>query len=151
MFVRETRHHAHLEATDHAQRADHAAPTNPEIFTRTSFTEAALSAASQAGLVNNLNFGLSWGLFPILFATTGMPIDRIGMLVAVYPGVWGIGQVVTGALSDRWGRKHLITAGMLTQAVALALIATGHSFAWWHWLPVCWALAPRWSIPLFSP
>ena len=131
VFVRETRHHAHLEATDHAQRADHAAPTNPEIFTRTSFTEAALSAASQAGLVNNLNFGLSWGLFPILFATTGMPIDRIGVLVAVYPGVWGIGQVVTGALSDRWGRKHLITAGMLTQAVALALIATGHSFAWW--------------------
>ncbi|MGB8505552.1 MFS transporter, partial [Mycobacterium sp.] len=63
VFVRETRHHAHLEATDHAQRADHAAPTNPEIFTRTSFTEAALSAASQAGLVNNLNFGLSWGLF----------------------------------------------------------------------------------------
>jgi MFS family permease len=90
-----------------------------------------LSSASQAGLVNNLNFGLSWGLFPILFATTGMAVDRIGILVAVYPAVWGVAQLATGALSDRWGRKHLITAGMLTQAAGLALIATGDTFTWW--------------------
>src|SRR5262249_19534985 len=93
--------------------------------------EPALSSASQAGLVNNLNFGLSWGLFPILFARTGMPVDRIGILVAVYPAVWGVGQILTGALSDRWGRKHLITAGMLTQAAALALIASVDTFGWW--------------------
>jgi len=129
VFVRETRGHAQLEATQHVNAPP--ALSNREIFTRTSFTEPALSSASQAGLVNNLNFGLSWGLFPILFATTGMPVDRIGILVAVYPAVWGIGQIATGALSDRWGRKNLITAGMLTQAAALALVAVGDSFTWW--------------------
>lgn len=128
VFVRETRGHAHLEAERHDE---HAGLSNREIFVRTSFTEPALSSASQAGLVNNLNFGLSWGLFPILFARTGMPVDRIGILVAVYPAVWGVGQILTGALSDRWGRKHLITAGMLTQAGALALIATVDTFGWW--------------------
>jgi len=128
VLVRETRGHAHLEAT---QQGTHVALTNREIFIRTSFTEPALSSASQAGLVNNLNFGLSWGLFPILFATTGMSVERIGILVAVYPGVWGLGQIATGALSDRWGRKHLITTGMLTQAVALAVIALVDSFGWW--------------------
>lgn len=131
VFVRETRGYAELEASQHDGAHPDTGLTNREIFLRTSFTEPALSSASQAGLVNNLNFGLSWGLFPILFATIGMPIDRIGILVAVYPAVWGVGQLVTGALSDRWGRKHLITAGMLTQAVGLALIATGNSFGSW--------------------
>ncbi|MGH3675875.1 MAG: MFS transporter [Mycobacterium sp.] len=129
VFVRETRGHARLEAEQHA--ASHGGPSNREIFTRTSFTEPALSSASQAGLVNNLNFGMSWGLFPILFATTGMSVERIGILVAVYPAVWGAGQIVTGALSDHWGRKHLITAGMLTQAAALALIASVDAFTGW--------------------
>jgi MFS family permease len=133
VLVRETRGHAHLEASERsaAKSSSYVAPTNREIFTRTSVGEPALSAASQAGLVNNLNFGLSWGLFPILFASTGMAVDRIGILIAVYPGVWGVGQIATGALSDRWGRKHLITAGMLIQAAALALVAVGDSFSWW--------------------
>jgi MFS family permease len=132
VFVRETRGHARLEAARQASHPDsHAGPTNRQIFSRTSFTEPALSSACQAGLVNNLNFGLSWGLFPLLFATTGMSVDRIGTLIAVYPAVWGVGQLATGALSDRWGRKHLITAGMLTQAAALAMIAAGHSFPMW--------------------
>lgn len=131
VFVRETRGHAELEATTHGDSKADAALTNRQIFVRTSFTEPALSSASQSGLVNNLNFGLSWGLFPILFATTGMPVDRIGILVAAYPAVWGIGQLATGALSDRWGRKHLITAGMFTQAGGLAMIATGDTFLWW--------------------
>ena len=131
LFVRETRGHAQLEAARHDTTDPAAGLTNREIFLRTSFTEPALSSASQAGLVNNLNFGLSWGLFPMLFATSDMPIDRIGLLVAAYPAVWGVGQLATGALSDYLGRKHLITAGMLTQAVGLALIATGTSFTWW--------------------
>jgi len=131
VFVRETRGHAQLEARYHDTTRSETTLTNGQVFLRTSLTEPALSSASQAGLVNNLNFGLSWGLFPILFATNGMPIDRIGMLVAVYPAVWGLGQIATGALSDRWGRKHLITAGMLTQAAGLALIATGTPFGWW--------------------
>jgi MFS family permease len=133
LLIRETRGHAHLEADDHRRTQPDARTevSNRDIFTHTSFKEPALSSASQAGLVNNLNFGLSWGLFPILFASTGMPIDRIGLLIATYPAVWGTGQVLTGVLSDHWGRKHLITAGMLTQAVGLALIATGHTFTYW--------------------
>jgi MFS family permease len=128
-LVRETRGHAHLEANQHSRTG--IVPTNREIFLRTSLTEPALSSASQAGLVNNLNFGLSWGLFPILFSTAGISLERIGILVAVYPAVWGLGQIATGALSDRWGRKHLITAGMLTQAGALAIIGAADTFAWW--------------------
>lgn len=132
LFVRETRDYARLEASRHpVTDIAEAHLSNGEIFRRTSFTEPALSSASQAGLVNNLNFGLSWGLFPLLFATAGLAVDRIGMLIAVYPAVWGVAQILTGALSDHWGRKHLITAGMLTQAVGLALIATGHSFRGW--------------------
>ncbi|RDH74120.1 MFS transporter [Mycolicibacterium moriokaense] len=133
VFVRETRGYAHLEAENHssANTSGYGALSNREIFTRTTFTEPALSAASQAGLVNNLNFGLSWGLFPILFASTGTPIERIGVLIATYPAVWGAGQILTGALSDKWGRKHFITAGMLIQASALSLIAIGDTFTWW--------------------
>jgi MFS family permease len=132
-LVHETRGHARVEADNHrvTDSAGTATLSNREIFTRTTYREPALSSACQAGLVNNLNFGLSWGLFPILFATTGMPVGRIGLLIATYPAVWGAGQILTGALSDRWGRKHLITAGMLTQAVALGLIATGDTFTWW--------------------
>ena len=133
LFVRETRGHAHVEAGNHRSpdSTGHAALSNREIFRRTTFTEPALSSASQAGLVNNLNFGLSWGLFPILFAGIGMPVERIGLLIATYPAVWGAGQILTGALSDRWGRKHLITAGMLSQAAGLGLIPIGDTFTWW--------------------
>ena len=82
-------------------------------------------------MVNNLNDGLAWGLFPVLFAAAGLSVAQIGVLAALYPAVWGLGQLVTGALSDRTGRKPLITAGMLLQAVALGLVAATHSFALW--------------------
>ena len=137
VFIRETRDHAALEAAQHAPRADgmhdhlHADLTDRQIFAQTSLREPALSSASQAGLVNNLNFGLSWGLFPLLFATADLPVGEIGLLFALYPGVWGAGQLITGALSDRIGRKHLITAGMTTQATALAIIAASDGFAGW--------------------
>jgi MFS family permease len=137
VFVRETRDHAHLEAGQHTQRADgrhdhlHADLADRQIWAQTSLREPALSSASQAGLVNNLNFGLSWGLFPLLFAAADLPVGQIGVLFALYPGVWGAGQLVTGALSDRIGRKHLITAGMTTQAVALAVVAASDGFAGW--------------------
>jgi len=130
--IQESHDHAKLEAANHRGVDDRGpALTDPQIFLRTSVSEPALSAASQAGLVNNLNFGLSWGLFPILFASAGISVQRIGILVAAYPAVWGVGQILTGGLSDRWGRKHLITAGMLVQACALALIAMGGSFTFW--------------------
>lgn len=137
LAVRETRDHAKVEAARHVPRADgrhdhlHSELSNRDVFTQTSFREPALSSASQAGLVNNLNFGLSWGLFPLLFAGSGLPVGQIGVLFALYPGVWGVGQLFTGALSDRWGRKHLITLGMVTQATALAVIAAADSFGLW--------------------
>ncbi|MGW4340310.1 MFS transporter [Rhodococcus koreensis] len=137
VFIRETREHARLEAAQHTPRADgghdhlHADLTDRQIAVHTSFTEPALSSASQAGLVNNLNFGLSWGLFPLLFATADLGAGQIGVLFALYPGVWGAGQLVTGALSDRIGRKHLITTGMSLQAAALALIAASHGLTGW--------------------
>ncbi|TNC20060.1 MFS transporter [Amycolatopsis alkalitolerans] len=126
--VRETHGHARLEAGGHVARAD---LSTRQVFVHTSLRERALSAASQAGMVNNLNDGLAWGLFPILFATAGLSVSRIGILAAVYPAVWGAGQLVTGSLSDRWGRKHLITGGMLVQAGALALVALADTFALW--------------------
>jgi MFS family permease len=133
LFVRETRGHAHHEARNHvASSADlrHGLSTK-EVFLLTSFKEKALSAVSQAGMVNNLNDGLAWGLFPLFFASYGLSVSRIGILAALYPGVWGFGQLVTGALSDRLGRKWLIAGGMWTQAVALGLIAAVQGF--WPW------------------
>lgn len=137
VFVRETRGHARLESRAHTARADgihdHLRRNldNRQIFLQTSLREPALSSASLAGLVNNLNFGLSWGLFPLLFATAGLPVEQVGLLFALYPAVWGAGQLVTGALSDRIGRRHLITAGMGLQTAALAAIAASSSFAGW--------------------
>jgi MFS family permease len=132
-FVRETRGHARYEASNHITTNDthHGTLTTGEIFRLTSFTDKALSSCSQAGLVNNLNDGLAWGLFPIFFANAGMSIGRIGVLAALYPAVWGLGQLYTGGLSDRVGRKPLIVGGMLTQAVAIAWISATGSFAAW--------------------
>jgi MFS family permease len=129
IFVRETRHFVDIErrATPSA-----AAPLSTrEIFTRTSWSDRNLSSCSQAGLVNNLNDGLAWGLFPLLFAAAGLSVARIGVLAAVYPAAWGVFQLITGPLSDRIGRKPLIAGGMLLQAVALSSIALANVFAWW--------------------
>jgi MFS family permease len=133
LFARETHGHARHEARTHvAASADlHGTLSTREVFVLTSFKEKALSAASQAGMVNNLNDGLAWGLFPIFFARHGLSVGSIGVLVALYPAVWGLGQLATGALSDRWGRKWLIAAGMWAQASAIGLIASVHGF--WPW------------------
>jgi len=131
--VRETRHYAVFEAANH-RAADDALDeglSTREVFIQTSFAEPSLSAASQAGLVNNLNDGMAWGLLPLLFAAAGVSVGRIGVLAAIYPAVWGLGQLVTGAWSDRVGRKGLIVAGMWIQAVAIGLIAGGEEFAMW--------------------
>jgi MFS family permease len=134
LAVKETRGHAQHESR-HESRYGVDTPegdlTTAQVFTRTSFKEPALSSASQAGLVNNLNDGLAWGLFPILFTSHGLSLAKIGLLGALYPAVWGFAQLGTGAWSDRVGRKWLIVGGMLTQAVALALVAAGTSFTVW--------------------
>ena len=137
LFVRETRDFARLEAASHQARPDgrhdhlHDQLSNGQVFVQTSFKEPALSAASQAGMVNNLNDGLAWGLFPVLFLASGLTVPEIGMLAALYPAVWGLAQLGTGALSDRWGRKWLIAGGMGIQAIGLGIVAAADAFAWW--------------------
>ena len=129
LMARDTRDHLRLELANHAQEAS---PLSfREVFALTSFGDRNLFAASQAGLVNNLNDGMSWGIFPLFFAANGLGVERIGILKAAYPAVWGLFQVVTGPLSDRWGRKGLIVAGMWVQAAALLLTALTRDFAWW--------------------
>ncbi len=130
LFVRETRAHVHHEAAAHAGPSEHGLSTR-DVFTLTTLREPALSSCSQAGLANNLNDGLAWGVLPIFFAAHGLSIATIGVLAAIYPAVWGGGQLVTGALSDRIGRKWLIAGGMLLQAVALGLMAASQGFAAW--------------------
>jgi MFS family permease len=132
ILIRETRGHARHEAAAHAGPEHlHGGISMRRVFSLTSFREPALSAASQAGLVNNLNDGLAWGLLPIYYATAGLSIIEIGTLAAIYPAVWGFGQLVTGALSDRLGRKGLVVAGMLIQAAALVMIAGTRGFPPW--------------------
>ena len=128
-LVRDTRLHVEHERT--AEGETGAAPPFREVFARATYRDRNLFAASQAGLVNNLNDGMSWGLFPLFFASHGLGIERIGALKAIYPAAWGIFQVVTGPLSDRWGRKGLIVAGMWLQAAALIWIAQQTGFAAW--------------------
>ncbi|MFJ1796278.1 MFS transporter [Kitasatospora griseola] len=144
--VRETREYARAEAAAHPAPAaampavtaraqlgggDHAVLSTARIARTTSLGDRALSSASWAGMVNNLNDALAWGIFPLLYAAHGLELGRIGILAALYPAVWGAGQMLTGWWSDRIGRKHLITAGMLLQAVALGLVAAGTSFPMW--------------------
>src|SRR5574338_110104 len=128
LAVRETRQHVAQELKEHrpATAAERLSPG--EIFRRTSFTDRNLSSVSQAGLVNNLNDGMAWGLFPLVFAAAGMSLAQIGLLAAIYPAVWGVTQIFTGALSDRIGRKGLIVWGMTIQAGGIALAAVTSSF-----------------------
>lgn len=129
LLVRDTRDHVRLEASAHSQQST---PIGfREIFALTSFRDRNLFAASQAGLVNNLNDGMSWGIFPLFFASFGLGVERIGILKAIYPATWGILQVATGPLSDRWGRKGLIVAGMWIQAGGLFLTAATRQFESW--------------------
>jgi MFS family permease len=131
-FVGETRGHAHHEASGPVRGDPRTGGRSTrEVFIQTSARDRTLSAASQAGLVNNLNDGLAWGLFPIFYAASGLSVAEIGALAAVYPAVWGVGQLVTGALSDRRGRKGLIVGGMLLQAAALALVPAVSGFGPW--------------------
>lgn len=126
--VRDTSEHVRLEASKH--------PTiNPprlwDVFTSTSFRSPTLFGACQAGLVNNLNDGMSWAIFPMFFASFGLGIEGIGVLKAVYPAVWGVLQTLTGPLSDRVGRKQLIVWGMWVQAAGLFITAGLRGFSWW--------------------
>lgn len=127
-MVKETRQFATHEADVH-----HEAGISPlsqrEVFFSTSFTDRNLSSVSQAGLVNNLNDGMAWGLFPLFFASAGMNLKQIGWLAAIYPAVWGLGQLGTGAWSDYIGRKVLIVGGMWIQAIGIVVITLSVQFS----------------------
>jgi MFS family permease len=127
--VRETRDHVRFEdkLADREPR-----PSWRTVVLRTSVLDRSMSAASQAGLVNNLNDGMAWGLLPLYYAAAGLSLPEIGTLAAAYPLTWGVAQLATGAWSDRVGRKGLIVAGLLVQAVAIAVIAGTSGF--WPWL-----------------
>jgi len=129
LFVRETTHHVALEAGRQAPSAD-AGPTQREVFQRGTYADPDLSAISQAGLVNNLNDGMAWGLFPVMYAAAGLDLREIGLLAAIYPGVWGVAQLITGGLSDRIGRKGLIVGGMWVQAVGIGVVVASDTFSW---------------------
>jgi MFS family permease len=133
VLVRETAGHVEHEAANHLDRpGGHAADlTSGQVFALGTWRDRSLSAASQAGLVNNLNEGTAWGLFPVYFAAAGLDLATVGLLTAIAPAVWGVGQLGTGALSDRIGRKWLIAGGQLTEAVGLLVIALGDTTAVW--------------------
>jgi MFS family permease len=143
-FVNETRGYARLEAERSPLARDvnspsstvdpsqaHGNPSFAQILLLTSWKDRALFAASQAGMVNNLNDGMVWGLVPIYLAGAGLPLEQVGMVAAVYPGVWGLSQLATGALSDRWGRKGMIASGMWVQAIGIGLFVIGKNFLPW--------------------
>jgi MFS family permease len=131
-FVRESQGHAAVEAGQHQGGAATAGqPSFAQILLLTSWKDRALFAASQAGIVNNLNDGMAWGLFPLYFALAGLSIGEVSVLAAIYPAVQGLGQLGTGALSDHLGRKWLIASGMVVQAGGIFLIMLTSGF--WPW------------------
>jgi MFS family permease len=139
-FVRETKPYAQLEARSEpdasnsqsaSQNPNSAEPSFAQILLLTSWQDRALFSASQAGMINNLNDGMVWGLLPIFLAGAGLSLEQIGWVAATYPGVWGLSQLFTGALSDRWGRKWLIAGGMWVQAIGIWGLVIGQNLAGW--------------------
>lgn len=128
IFVRETSEHAALEqGTSPVQDS----PTSLQLIRHSLGSDRRFFTVCQAGLVNNLNDGLAWGIFPLLFVSAAMPLREMSALVAIYPAVWGVSQLWTGALSDRWGRKWLIVAGMVIQGIALIAISASQRVSVW--------------------
>ncbi len=126
--VRETKHHVTAESKL-LRPQEAGAPSQKDVFWRTTLIDKNLSSISQAGLVNNLNDGMAWGLFPLFFAAARMDLRQIAILAAVYPATWGIAQLFTGAWSDRVGRKWLIASGMWVQAAGIAGVVLAGGFA----------------------
>jgi MFS family permease len=123
VFVRDTGAHVAHEQRDHGE--DGEAISLRRALTAGTIEQPVLRACSQAGLVNNLNDALAWGLAPLYLAANGASVREIGIVAGVYPAVWGAGQLATGWLSDHTGRKPLIVLGMLVQAAGLAVLVLG--------------------------
>jgi MFS family permease len=131
VFVRESHGHARREAQLVGKDAENHQLSFGKIVLLTSFKDRALSACSQAGMVNNLNDGLAWGLFPLYFAASGLDVQQVAILAAIYPGVWSVAQLGTGALSDIVGRKGMIVGGMWLQSIGILLVLLMRGFAPW--------------------
>jgi MFS family permease len=135
-FIHETHYHARQEARTFelplAPPSSSQTPSFSEIFLLTSWKDRALFAVSQAGMVNNMNDGMVWGLMPLLLIRAGISIEQIALIAAVYPGVWSMSQLITGTLSDRWGRKWMIATGMWVQSIGIAIFVIGSGF--WVWV-----------------
>jgi MFS family permease len=137
-FVRETYAHAKQEAQASLSQSDlllassDQKPSFREIFWLTSWKNRNLFSVSQAGMVNNMNDGMVWGLVPILLVSAGLSVQQVALIAAVYPGVWSVSQLITGALSDRWGRKWMIASGMWVQSIGIVFFVIASGF--WAWL-----------------
>jgi MFS family permease len=128
LIVRETKHHVAVESGLLGGLPPEGVPTQREVFWRTTVLDRNLASATQAGLVNNLNDGMAWGLFPVVFAAARLDLGQVGELAAIYPATWGLAQLATGAWSDRVGRKWLIAAGMWIQALGIGCVALASGF-----------------------
>jgi MFS family permease len=132
LFVRDTREHVRLETRVHPEsRNNSPSPPLGRILVRSLWSDAGLFSVSQAGLINNLNDGLAWGIFPLLFVKSGLSLRQMSVLASLYPAVWSLAQLATGPMSDRWGRKLPVVVGMIAQGVALIAIALTHEFRAW--------------------
>ena len=151
-FVRDTTAHVREEiraiggSEDRGSAVDNRV-SSLKVFSRATWSDPALATASHAGLVNNLNDGVAWGLFPLFFAAAGMSLHEISILAFIYPATWGVSQLATGHLSDRWGRKGLIVSGMLLQGIALVTIAFAHSMIVWMAAAACLGLGTAMVYP----
>jgi len=126
LVVKETL--GHVAAESALSEAPAAVLSQREVFWRTTLLDRDLSSVTQAGLVNNLNDGMAWGLFPLFFTAAHMDLGQIGALAAIYPATWGVAQLFTGAWSDRVGRKWLIVVGMWVQALGIGFVILAGGF-----------------------
>lgn len=122
IFIKDTKKHVLLESVVST------IPKLRNVFWDTTWNHRNIGSVTQAGLVNNLNDGMVWGLFPILLAAKGFDLNEIGIIVAIYPAIWGIGQLFTGSLADKFCKKNLLFWGMLLQGVALVAMLWANTF-----------------------
>ncbi len=129
LFIADTSEYVRLEEAVHASDREHV--RLGRLLRASLWSDRGLFSVSQAGFFNNLNDSLAWGLFPFLFAASGMTVRQIGAISAIYPAAWGIGQLATGALSDRWSRRWMIVDGMVVQGIALVSMALTRTMITW--------------------
>jgi MFS family permease len=122
-FIKDTRHHVAKESKSNK------VPLLNNIFLDTTWKNKNLGSVSQAGLINNLNDGMVWGIFPLLLASKNFTIEQIGIITAIYPAVWGIGQLFTGKMADKFPKKEMLFWGMLLQAITLLLFVFANNMS----------------------